>query len=124
VSKTLATVGDNIAVSTAGWSAVREIIATQDVCKVSQSMSFEVPILLCIFNRPTLTQQVFSQIAKQKPKRLLIIADGPRIQNLQDVELVAKTREIVSQVDWQCEVSTNFSAQNLGCRQRMATGIS
>ncbi len=87
-------------------------------------MSFEVPILLCIFNRPTLTQQVFSQIAKQKPKRLLIIADGPRIQNLQDVELVAKTREIVSQVDWQCEVSTNFSAQNLGCRQRMATGIS
>lgn len=33
---------------------------------------------LLIFNRPELTARVSAEIARQKPKRLLIVADGSR----------------------------------------------
>ena len=34
-----------------------------------------------------------------------------------------KTREIVNQVDWECEVLTNFSKRNFGCKQRLSSGM-
>lgn len=83
----------------------------------------ETPVLLCIFNRPRLTEQVFAAIAKQKPKQLLIVGDGPRDSYAEDSALVEETRRIVKQINWDCEVLTNFSRENLGCRQRMATGL-
>ncbi len=79
------------------------------------------PVALIIFNRPETTQRVFEAIAKARPTKLLVIADGPR-----KPEEEAKCREaraIVQQVDWPCEVLTNFAEQNLGCGVRPATGL-
>jgi hypothetical protein len=36
---------------------------------------------------------------------------------------VAATRAIIERVDWDCEVLTNFSETNLGCKRRMSSGI-
>ena len=36
------------------------------------------PVALIIFNRPHHTARVFAEIAKARPERLLLIADGPR----------------------------------------------
>ena len=36
------------------------------------------PIALIVFNRPSHTTRVFELIAKVRPRRLLVIADGPR----------------------------------------------
>lgn len=84
-------------------------------------MSVRTPILFCIFNRPKLTEQVFAQIAYAQPQQLYVISDGPRDE--EEAAVVKQTREILNRVDWNCEVITHFSEVNLGCAQRMASGI-
>lgn len=87
-------------------------------------MGLDVPIAFCIYNRPHLTRQVFESIRRQRPRQLLVIGDGAREHLDGDTDLVRQTREIATQVDWDCELITHFSDHNLGCRQRMASGIS
>ena len=86
-------------------------------------MALETPILFCIFNRPQVTSQVFEAIAAQKPKILLVVQDGPRSDHPEDQQKTKQARAIINRVDWDCDVRTNISATNLGCKQRMATGI-
>jgi hypothetical protein len=82
------------------------------------------PIALIIFNRPDKTAQVFSQIAKVKPEKLFVIADGPRDNHPEDKEKCAAARAIIENVDWNCDLFKNYSDVNLGCGVRPATGIS
>jgi hypothetical protein len=82
------------------------------------------PVVFIIFKRPDTTAQVFAEIAKVQPSKLLIVADGPRPDQPDEVERCSVTRSIVQGVDWDCDVLTNFSDVNLGCGHRPATGIS
>lgn len=81
------------------------------------------PVALCAFNRPELTARVFDAIRQARPPTLLLVADGPRPGHRQDEERCAQVRAVMAQVDWPCEVVTNYSPTNLGCGRRMATGI-
>ena len=36
---------------------------------------------------------------------------------------MAAAREIINRVDWDCEVITNFSDVNLGCKRRLSSGL-
>lgn len=81
------------------------------------------PVALIIFNRPDCTARVLEAIASAKPEKLLIIADGPRPGRQEDEERCAATRAVIKQVDWDCDVLTNFSAHNLGCGLRPASGL-
>jgi hypothetical protein len=82
---------------------------------------FDTPIALFIYKRPEETQKVFAEIAKIKPKTLLVVADGPK----SDGESAAceAARAITEQIDWDCDVMRQYAAQNQGCRSRMASGI-
>jgi hypothetical protein len=77
--------------------------------------------VLTIFNRPDLTELVLRAIAEAQPKRLFVLADGPRDPS--EAELCARTRAIIDRVDWDCDVRTNFSEENMGCRERCASGF-
>ena len=81
------------------------------------------PVALIIFNRPDTTARVFKEIAKARPPKLLIIADGPRETRPGEAERCEQARAIIRLVDWECEVLTNFSETNLGCKMRVASGI-
>ncbi len=83
----------------------------------------DVPVLLLIFNRPDTTFKVFEQIRKYKPSRFFIAADGPREGVAKDKEKCDQAREIVRQVDWDCEVKTIFRDKNLGCRIALSSAI-
>lgn len=78
-------------------------------------MSFNTPILFIIYNRPDLTTKVFNQIRMIKPKKLFVAADGPK-QKKGDAEKCQAARNILNQIDWQCEIKTLFSSSNLGCK--------
>ena len=80
-------------------------------------------VALLIFNRPDTTARVFEAIAKAKPSKLLVVADGPRPDRLGETDKCAQTRAIINRVDWDCEVITNFSPINLGCKKRVASGL-
>lgn len=86
-------------------------------------MGYNTPIVLFIFNRPELTDSVFSVLRELKPSKLYIVSDGPRKNVITDNELVIQCRSIVSQVDWDCIVQYNYSEFNLGCQVRINSGI-
>ena len=79
------------------------------------------PVAFIIFNRPDLTQIVFNAIRQAQPKQLFVIADGPRFP--EELDKCQQARDIIKQVDWDCQVFTNYSDTNLGCRQRVSSGI-
>lgn len=81
------------------------------------------PVALIVFNRPDCTRLVLKAIAAAKPPKLFIAADGPRLNRPDDVEKCAAARAIVEMVDWECEVLTDFSDVNLGCKMRPVTGV-
>jgi len=81
------------------------------------------PILFLIFNRPDTTQQVFNEIKKAKPTKLFVAADGPRDNNRGDSEKCQRAREIINQVNWDCEVKTLFRDKNLGCKIAVSSAI-
>lgn len=81
------------------------------------------PILFIIFNRPEKTQAVFNVIRQVKPQRLYISSDGFRANIKGDEEKVLKTRDIVKNVDWECEVKTLFHERNLGCKLAVISAI-
>lgn len=85
---------------------------------------FKTPILFLIFNRPEITQRVFEEIKKQKPKYLFVAADGPRNTVEEDLEKCKATRDIVlNGIDWDCEVKTLFRGENLGCGLAVSEAI-
>lgn len=81
------------------------------------------PIAYFIFNRPLLTRQSFSMIKLQKPKKLLLIADGPRYNSHTDQINCKAVREIVNSIDWPCKIYRNFSETNMGMKQRNISGL-
>jgi hypothetical protein len=81
----------------------------------------DTPVALFLFNRPEPTRRVFERIVQLRPKRLFLVADGPR--NVDEAGRCAAARAVVERVDWPCEVRRNFADANLGCGRRMASGI-
>jgi hypothetical protein len=84
-------------------------------------MSISTPVAFLIFNRPDLTELVFEVIAQAKPKKLLVVADGSRFP--EEIEKCQRAREVIKRVDWDCEILTNFSENNLGCGRRVSSGL-
>lgn len=81
------------------------------------------PVVLIIFNRPELTQRIVETILDMQPRQLFIIADGPRPDNLEDAEACKATRAVVDDANWKYQVFKNYADQNLGCKQRIYTGL-
>lgn len=82
------------------------------------------PVLFCIFNRPELTQRVFQRIRDARPSKLMIVSDAARRNHPGESLRVDQCRSIAQNVDWDCDVVTNFAENNMGCKRRIASGIS
>jgi len=88
-------------------------------------MSYKVksPILFLIFNRPKEAKLVFKAIKEVKPAKLYVAADGPRESKNGEAVLCAQSRDIIKEVDWECEVKTLFREDNLGCKIAVSSAI-
>ncbi|MCX5762039.1 MAG: glycosyltransferase family A protein, partial [Gemmatimonadetes bacterium] len=81
------------------------------------------PVVLFAFNRPELTARVFATIRAARPSRLFLVCDGPRADRPGEADRCAAVRQILSEVDWPCEVERNYSDENMGCGLRVSSGI-
>lgn len=81
------------------------------------------PVVLFAFNRPEHTRKVFETIRHAKPLRLLIVLDAPRARVDSDQKLCSQVLEIVSNVDWECDVDYQIAETNLGIRRRFVSGL-
>jgi hypothetical protein len=84
----------------------------------------DTPVAFIVFNRPDCTVRTIAAIREARPPRLLVIADGPRDGHAGDAERCAEVRRIIDRaVDWPCEVERCFAGENMGCAQRVASGL-
>jgi hypothetical protein len=81
------------------------------------------PVAFLVFNRPDCTERVFAEIARARPPKLLVVADGPRADKAGEAEKCIATRAIIDRVDWKCDVLRNYSDTNLGCGRRPSSGL-
>ena len=83
----------------------------------------ETPVALVIFKRPERTRLVFDRIRRARPKRLFLIADGPRAGNEEERLGCEQARAVVEAVDWPCEVTRDFAEGNIGLKRRLPSGL-
>lgn len=81
------------------------------------------PVALFVFNRPEPTRRVMEAVRQARPPKLLVVADGPRPERPGEAALCAQTRAVCEAVDWNCELLTNYSDTNLGCKRRVGSGV-
>ncbi len=79
------------------------------------------PVAFMIFNRPDYTKAVFAEIRKAQPKKLFVIADGPRTPA--EDAVCRETRAIVEHIDWPCDVQKSYAEKNLGLKERFRSGL-
>ena len=65
---------------------------------------------------------VLAAIKKAEPRKLFLIADGPKsddeITECRDVQSAVEEK-----IDWDCKIEKIYSDTNLGCAQRIKTGL-
>lgn len=82
------------------------------------------PVVYICFNRFKLVEKTFQFIAKQKPKRLYIIMDGPRPSIDNDIIEIEKIQNYIKDnVTWQCHLIKIYSNYNLGLKKRVISGL-
>jgi len=84
---------------------------------------FNTPILFLIFNRPEETKHVFQKIKEVKPKKLFVAADGPRKNVKNEIKKCKETRNIVKNIDCDCQIETLYRDENLGCKKAVSSAI-
>jgi hypothetical protein len=83
----------------------------------------DVPVLLIFFSRPDTFKKVFEKVKEARPTKLFLACDGPRDEKPGEKEKVLECQKIAEDIDWECEVHTNYSEKNMGCGMRPQTAI-
>lgn len=83
----------------------------------------DIAVAMIFFNRPDTLKKVFESVRNARPSKLYLIQDGARINRPTDIENIEECRNIVGNIDWQCEVFRDYSDVNLGCGKRIFTGL-
>lgn len=78
-----------------------------------QPYKTDVAVLILFFNRPDHLRAVFSEVRHARPSRLFLYQDGPRGER--DMPGIEACREVVADIDWQCEVHRMYQDRNYGC---------
>ncbi len=88
------------------------------------------PILLIVFNRPSHTRRVLTEILKQEPQDLYVCQDGARDGNENDRIKCQEVREVIDELTSPYAAAHNSFAlhtlcqqQNLGCGPGPAAGL-
>lgn len=81
------------------------------------------PVIFIFFNRSKTMVHVLEQIRKVKPDKLYLVADGPRSEE-ERIKTDECRRIAKEMVDWECQAEQVYADKNMGCRDRVASGIS
>jgi hypothetical protein len=80
---------------------------------MKQASKIDVAVLILFFNRPEHLKKVFEEVRKARPSRLFLYQDGPRSDK--DLDGIKKCREVVDNIDWECDVQRLYQERNYGC---------
>ena len=74
----------------------------------------DLPVAINFYARPETLQPVFEQIRNARPSVLFLISDGPKVEGGNEAANVLKCRELVGNIDWDCEVHRLYNEVNKG----------
>jgi len=80
-----------------------------------------VPVVLFVYKRPTLTRQLVEILRRVQIKTFFVFGDGPRCAD--EESLCRETKEIFTNIDWAENVHLVFSDTNLGLGNRVISGL-
>ena len=83
------------------------------------------PVALLIYRRPALVRGLMQTLEKARPRRIWILADGPRRdRGTEEAELCRATRKAAEDgVTWECEVRKVYAEENLGLKRGVESGL-
>ena len=84
-------------------------------------MSIEEPVLVIGFNRPDHLSQVLNRLREVGVRNIFAAIDGPR--DASDEKAVRACRDLITDINWAQNVSTNFQEGNLGCGRGVTAAI-
>ena len=80
---------------------------------------YHTPILIIAFNRPNHLRQLIESLKQINPVDLYIFCDGPRDWVQDDLQKCLEVKKIIIQnIDWDCNLKTNFSNKNQSDKQK------
>ena len=80
------------------------------------------PVAFITYIRLDTTIQAFESIRNAKPAKLYHISDAANTEEKQ--KKVDEVRRYVREnVDWPCELITNYASENMGCKNRIVSGL-
>ena len=82
----------------------------------------KVPVVFIIYKRLETTIRVWEVIAKIKPLKLYVIADGPSCQE-EKLKCLSVRDFVENNIDWKCDLKKVYSNTNLGCAKRVQSGL-
>lgn len=82
---------------------------------------FDIAIGIFIFKRGEKAGLIIDQISKISPKKIYLIADGPRTPSEKD-EVEKCRKEVESHITWKCEVIKYYAERNRGVYDNIAGG--
>jgi hypothetical protein len=86
-------------------------------------MTFDIPVLLVLFNRPQHARKVLDCIRQAKPSQLFVAVDGPRLNHPTDAERVKECLALLDHIDWPCTVHRLVRTENMGCKLAVSSAI-
>ncbi len=84
---------------------------------------YDVPVVVVVFNRLALAEKMLRCLEQIKPEKLFVISDGAREQVQGEKEKVEQVRALFRDVSWPCRIYRNYSEENMGCDNRIPTGL-
>ena len=75
------------------------------------------------FNRPDHLQVLINRLREVKPSKIYAAIDGPRSNRPGEEQKVQACQELIENIDWNCEVKTQFQSDNLGCGLGVSSAI-
>jgi hypothetical protein len=83
----------------------------------------ETPVAIVVFRRPDRTRRLLDAVRQARPKRLFLIADGPRAGMAEEATACEQARAVVEDIDWPCQVTRDYADSNIGLKRRIPTGL-
>lgn len=74
----------------------------------------QTPVFLTFFVRHQTLEKVFQAIREVRPRVLFLAGDGPRPGRDDDLQNIRKCREILENIDWECDVHRYYAETNRG----------
>jgi hypothetical protein len=93
--------------------------------KNSELNSSRPAVAIFIYKRPELVKGLIHSISGYQPRKLYIVADGPKVDSINDESQLCEEarRKAEDGINWVCEIKKIYALTNMGLRDRMQSGL-